>query len=245
MSSHVALVTGASRGIGRAIALALARRGHPVAINHRASADDAKETLTAIEGAGGEAVIVQADVAAAPQVDAMFDEVEDRLGAVSILINNAGIRRDALALRMRDDDWDEVLRTNLSGAFICARRALRPMVRERWGRIVNVTSVAGLRGIPGQANYCAAKAGLIGLTKALAAETAKRGITVNAVAPGLVDTELTRSLSPERFAELESFVASGRAGTPEDIAGVVAFLCSDEAAYINGSVLPIDGAMTA
>ena len=245
MSSRVALVTGASRGIGRAIALALARRGHAVAINYRAEIDAAKETLASVEEARAEGVIVQADVADPAAVNAMYEEVEERLGPVSILINNAGIRRDGLALRMSDEDWQRVIATNLTGAFSCSRRALRTMVRERWGRIVNVTSVAGLRGIPGQANYCAAKAGLIGLTKALAVEVAKRGVTVNAVAPGLVDTELTRSLPPERFSELERAIPAGRAGIPDDIAGVTAFLCSDEAAYLNGSVFPIDGAMTA
>lgn len=245
MSNRIALVTGASRGIGRAVAIELAQEGHVVAINHRASPDDAKETLTTIERDGGEAIVVQADVTTRAGVDSMFDEVEDRLGPVSILVNNAGIRRDALAMRMSDADWDDVVATNLSAPFACCRRALRAMVRDRWGRIINVASIAGLRGIPGQANYCAAKAGLIGLTRALAAETAKRGVTVNAVAPGLVDTELTRSLPPERYAQLESLVASGRAGTPDDVAGLVAFLCSNSAAYINGTVLPIDGAMTA
>ena len=245
MSSRIALVTGASRGIGRAIAVALARHDHAVAINYRSGTDEAKETLAAVEEAGAEGIVVQADVTDPAAVKEMFQEVEERLGPVSVLINNAGIRRDGRALRMTDDAWDSVIATNLTGAFSCSRRALRTMVRERWGRIVNVTSVAGLRGIPGQANYCAAKAGLIGLTKALAAEVSKSGVTVNAVAPGLIDTDLTSSLPAERFSELVSAIPAGRSGTPDDIAEVVAFLCSDDAAYVNGSVLPIDGAMTA
>ena len=245
MSSRIALVTGASRGIGRAIAVALARHDHAVAINYRSGTDEAKETLAAVEEAGAEGIVVQADVTDPAAVKEMFQEVEERLGPVSVLINTAGIRRDGLALRMTDDAWDSVIATNLTGAFSCSRQALRTMVRERWGRIVNVTSVAGLRGIPGQANYCAAKAGLIGLTKALAAEVSKSGVTVNAVAPGLIDTDLTSSLPAERFSELVSAIPAGRSGTPDDIAEVVAFLCSDDAAYVNGSVLPIDGAMTA
>lgn len=242
--SDVALVTGSSRGIGRAIAVALAP-GRAVAVNFKTNAEEAKETLRLVEAAGGEGVTVCADVGERGAVEALFAEVEDALGPVGVLVNNAGCRADGLALRLGDDAWDAVLETNLSGAFACSRRALRSMVRARSGRIVNVASVAGLKGNAGQANYCAAKAGLIGLTRALAREVASRGITVNAVAPGLVDTDLVAGLDPARRAALIDSVPAGRTGTVEEVAAAVAFLCSDAAAYVNGAVLTVDGGMTA
>ena len=244
MADEVALVTGASRGIGRAIAVALSDR-HPVAINYREGIDEAKETLRLVEAVGGRGLCVPADVRDATSVDAMFEEVEGELGPIGVLVNNAGVRSDALAARMTDEGWRDVLETVLDGAFLCARRALRGMLRARWGRIVNVSSVAALHGNPGQANYCAAKAGLTGLTRSLAREVGGRGITVNAVAPGLVDTDMVDDLGPGRREAILATVPSGRAGTPEEIAEVVAFLCSRAAVYVNGTVLPIDGGMTA
>lgn len=216
-----------------------------MAVNYRDRIDAAKETVAAIEAAGGEALAVPADVRDAVQVGAMFDHVEEALGPVGILVNNAGVRRDALAARISDEMWDEVLATNLTGGFTCSRRALRTMIRSRWGRIVNVSSVAGVRGSIGQANYAAAKAGLIGVTRTLAREVARKNITINAVAPGLVDTELTAALSEERKAELLAEIPAGRAGTPDDIAEVIAFLCSEEAGYVTGEVVVADGGMTA
>jgi 3-oxoacyl-[acyl-carrier protein] reductase len=216
-----------------------------VVVNFRSRTEDAKEAVAEIEALGGEAIVAQADVAHSAQVEEMFALAEDAFGPVSVLVNNAGIRKDGLALRTSDSDWNDVLSTNLFGAFACSRRVLKGMVRQRWGRIINISSVAGVRGIPGQANYCAAKAGLIGLTKAMAIELAARDITVNAVTPGLIATELTTSLDARRYSELESAIPMRRAGRPEEVAALVAFLASDEASYISGSVLTADGAMTA
>lgn len=245
MPEQATLITGASRGIGRAVALALASEGRPIAINYRSGADEAKETLTMVEERGGRGICVQADVGDPEQVDRCFSEVEAELGAVTVLVNNAGVRADGLALSMTDEMWDRVIRTNLFGTFVCARRALRGMLRNRWGRIVNVSSIAGLQGSPGQANYSAAKAGVIGFTRTLAREVAAKNITVNAVAPGLVSTELTETLGEKRLAELTSHVPQGRAATPEEIAGSVRWLCGEEAGYVTGSVLTLDGGMTA
>lgn len=219
--------------------------GCPVAVNYRSDADAAKETLALVERAGSEGIVVEGDVSDASAVEAMFDHVEDALGRVAILVNNAGLRRDGLGLRITDEMWAEVVATNLTGAFACSRRALRSMIPSRWGRIVNVASVAGLRGSVGQANYAAAKAGLIGVTRTLAREVARKDVTVNAVAPGLVDTDLTSGLSERRRDELIAEIPAGRAGTPEEIAEVVAFLSSEQAAYITGAVVVADGGMTA
>lgn len=245
MSEGVALVTGGSRGIGRAIAVALGSKGMQVGINYRSGADEAKETLRLVEEAGGGGICVGADVSSKDDVDRMFTEVEDVFGPVSVLVNNAGIRRDGLALSMKDDAWDEVIAINLFGTFACCRRALRGMVRARYGRIVNVSSVAGVSGSPGQANYAAAKAGVIGLTKTLAREVASRNITVNAVAPGVVETELTTSLPEARYDELVGTVPAGRAGTPEEVAALTAHLCDPASSYTTGAVFVIDGALTA
>ena len=245
MSEQAALVTGASRGIGRSVALALASEGRPVAINYRSGADEAKETLALVEAAGGSGICVQADVGDPEQVDRCFSEIESELGVVTVLVNNAGVRADGLALSMTDEMWERVIRTNLFGTFACSRRALRGMLRNRWGRIVNVSSVSGMQGSPGQANYSAAKAGVIGFTRTLAREVAAKNITVNAVAPGLVATELTDTLGEKRLAEITSHVPQGRAGTPEEVAGAVRWLCGEEAGYVTGSVFTLDGGMTA
>lgn len=240
----VALVTGASRGIGRAIAVELATHGHTIAINYVAHETDAHETLAVVEAAGSKGLCVQGDVSEPGDVNRCFDEVEASLGPVTTLVNNAGLRRDGLAISMTDDAWDQVIATCLTGTFNCSRRALRGMLKARTGRIVNVTSVAGIRGSVGQTNYSAAKAGVIGLTRSLAREVASKGITVNAVAPGLITTDLTASLGPERLAAMTAGIPARRAGEPQDVASIVGWLCSDAASYVTGSVITTDGGMS-
>lgn len=237
----VALVTGASRGIGRAIALRLAKDGHDVAITYSSDADGAAETVKLVEAAGAKSLALQADVRDSEAVDGAYAEIAEKLGTVAVLVNNAGVRHDGLALRLTDEQWTATIDANLTGAFNCSRGALRGMVSSRWGRIVMVSSVSGMHGNPGQAAYGASKAGLIGLSRTLAKEYARKKITVNAVAPGPVATAMTEGLV-EKIAE---GVPLGRAGTPEEVAAAVSFLVSEEAAYITGAVLPVDGGMTA
>jgi 3-oxoacyl-[acyl-carrier protein] reductase len=235
-----ALVTGASKGIGAAIARALAEDGWYVAVNYRSDEDGAKATVKAIEDAGGKAVALHADVTnGAP--DELFKQAEEQLGPVLALVNNAGVTADGLAIQLDDDAWERVIDTNLTAAFRLTRRAMRPMIKARFGRIVNVASVVGPRANAGQANYAAAKAGLIGLTKTVAAEVARRGVTVNAVAPGFIETDMTKDL-PEGVIEA---IPARRVGTPEDVAAAVRFLASEDAAYVTGTTLYVDGGMSA
>jgi len=237
-----ALVTGASRGIGAAIARALAAEGWPVGVNYRSDQDGAKRVAREIERAGGSAEPVPGDVSDAGAADSIVGALEERFGTVLVLVNNAGVRADGLSPQIGDEDWERVLDTNLSGAFRLTRRALRGMMRARFGRVVNVASIVGQRANPGQANYAASKAGLVGLTGTVAAEVARRGVTVNAVAPGLVETEMTNGVGQERFLDA---VPARRAGTPEEVAACVRFLVSEEASYVTGTTLTVDGGLTA
>jgi 3-oxoacyl-[acyl-carrier protein] reductase len=241
LAGRVALVTGASRGIGRAVALTLARAGARVVAAARGA--NAEATASAIAAAGGEALAVSADVTRPAEVEAMVRAALERFGRLDILVNNAGIARDQLLLRMTRDDWDAVLETNLTAAFTCAQAVLRPMLKARYGRIVLVSSVVGQMGNAGQTNYAASKAGLIGFAKALAREVASRHITVNVVAPGLIDTDMTRALTADAREAWESRIPLGRLGTPEDVAAAVCFLASDGAAYITGQVVAVNGGM--
>ena len=243
LSGKSAVVTGGSRGIGRAIVLRLAEQGADVAFSYRGNAEAAREVTAAVEAMGRRALAVQADVTDPASAEALIGAAIEAFGKVDILVNNAGITRDDLIMRMSPEAWREVLETNLFGAFYATKAVLRPMLRARAGRIVNITSVSGLAGNAGQANYSSAKAGLVGLTKATAREVASRGITVNAVAPGFVLTELTATL-PEKIQEgIRAATPLGRFATPEEIGAAVAFLASDEAAYITGHVLSVDGGL--
>jgi 3-oxoacyl-[acyl-carrier protein] reductase len=239
--TRVALVTGASRGIGRAIAIELARGGHRVACC--ASSDGAKDTQTEIEAAGAEALAVQADVGDPAAVDRAFGEIEAAWGPVEVLVNNAGITADGLIARMTDEQWGDVVQTNLTGAFHTIRRATPKMMRGRWGRIVNVSSVSGHAGAAGQANYAAAKAGLLGLSRAVARELAPRNITCNVVAPGPIVTGMTDTMPAEWLSIMEATVPLGRLGTPDEVAAVVGFLCSEPAGFVTGALVPVDGGL--
>jgi 3-oxoacyl-[acyl-carrier protein] reductase len=242
-TDKVAVVTGSSRGIGRAIVLRLAKGGAKVVVNCRGNEVAASEVVEQIRAGGGEAIAVKADVSQVDQAQALIDAAKKAFGRVDILINNAGTTRDTLIMRMTEEDWDVVIDTNLKGAFNCIKAASRQMMRQRYGRIVNITSVAGLVGNAGQANYASAKAGLIGLTKTVAKELGSRGITCNAVAPGFVPTDLTADLPPDLIQLAIERTPLGRTGTPEDMAAATAFLASDEASYITGQVLAVDGGL--
>ncbi len=238
----VALVTGGSRGIGAAVARGLAADGWPVAVGFRSGAEQAQGVVEEIRAAGGRAEPVQGDVADPETPARLVDDAEAALGApLLVLVNNAGVRADGLSPQLSDDDWSTVLETNLTATFRLTRRALRPMMRARFGRIVNVSSIVGLKANPGQANYAAAKAGVVGLTKTVAAEVARRGVTVNAVAPGFIETDMTADLGDE----LVKLIPARRIGRPEEVAAAVRFLCSEEAGYVTGATLTVDGGLTA
>ncbi len=241
LSDKVAIVTGASRGIGRGIAVLMASRGaHVVAA---ARGENAAGTVAEIQGAGGRAEIASLDVTDSRAVDALVAGVVERHGRIDILVNNAGITRDQLMLRMKRDDWDQVIATNLTAAFLCAQAVLKPMIKQRRGRIVSVSSVVGQSGNAGQANYAASKAGLIGFSKALAREVASRNVTVNVVAPGLIDTDMTRAITDKAQVDWAAQIPLGRLGATADVAAAVCFLASDEASYITGQVLAVNGGM--
>jgi len=243
LNDRVAVVTGSSRGIGRAIALKLASLGAKVVVNYRSNKAAAEETLRLIREAGGEAIVIQADVSLYDDAQRLIRGALDHFGRLDILVNNAGTTRDALLVRMSEEEWDIVINTNLKGVFNCCKAAQRAMLKQRYGRIVNITSVAGLAGNAGQTNYASAKAGIIGFTKSLAKEIGSRNITVNAVAPGYIPTDLSGQLPPELIARGIEMTPLGRAGTLDDIANAVSFLVSDEANYITGQVLSVDGGL--
>lgn len=238
-----ALVTGASRGIGRAIALALAAEGADVAVNYAGSEAAAKEVAAEIEAMGRKAFVIQADISSNAAATEMIDKVVAEFGRIDILVNNAGITRDGLLMRMKEEDWDAVLTTNLKGVFNCTKASIKYMMKQRAGHIVSISSVVGLMGNAGQANYAAAKAGVIGFTKAVAKEVAARGITVNAVAPGFIQTDMTKVLSEKVVEGMKASIPLARLGDPEDIAKAVVFLASDDASYITGQTLNVDGGM--
>ncbi|KIL44853.1 3-ketoacyl-ACP reductase [Jeotgalibacillus soli] len=243
LEGKVALVTGASRGIGREIALQLARNGANVAVNYSGSQEKAEQVAKEIQEMGRKAFVIQANVADTDQVQGMIKQTIDELGKIDILVNNAGVTRDNLLIRMKDDEWDDVMSINLKGVFLTTKAVSRSMMKQRSGRIINISSIVGVTGNPGQANYVAAKAGVIGLTKTTAKELSSRGITVNAVAPGFIETDMTDKLTVEIQDEMKKQIPLARFGQPEDIANVVVFLASDDASYMTGQTLHVDGGM--
>ena len=243
LDGKTALVTGASRGIGRAIAIRLASEGGAVASNYVGNVKAAEEVKAVIEAAGGRAMLVQADVADSTAVDAMIKAVIEAFGQIDILVNNAGITRDGLLMRMKEEDWDAVINTNLKGIFHCTKAVSKLMMKKRYGRIVNMASVVGLIGNAGQSNYAAAKAGVIGFSKSMARELASRGITVNMVAPGFIDTDMTAVLPDKVREAMVADIPLGKIGTPENVADAVVFLVSDQASYITGQTINVDGGM--
>ncbi|WP_445488312.1 3-oxoacyl-[acyl-carrier-protein] reductase [Niallia sp. 03133] len=243
LAGKTALVTGASRGIGKSIALELAKQGANIAVNYAGSVDRANEVVQEIKAIGREAIAIQCDVSNSDSVADMIKQTLDAFGTIDVLINNAGITKDNLLMRMKESEWDDVINTNLKGVFLCTKAVTRPMMKQRKGRIINITSIVGVTGNPGQANYVAAKAGVIGFTKTTAKELAQRNITVNAIAPGFITTDMTDKLSDDVKQAMLSQIPLGAFGNPEDIANAVVFLASDESGYITGQTLHIDGGM--
>ena len=243
LSNRVALITGSGRGIGRAIALRLADLGTDIIVNDIEGSSGAPDVVQAVKSKGRQAIFISADISIADDVVALVQKAIDDFSKIDILVNNAGITRDKLIVRMSEDEWDQVLNINLRGTFLCTREALKPMMKQRWGRIINIASVVGLMGNGSQANYAASKAGIIALTKSTAKEVASRGITANAIAPGFIDTEMTSQLKQEVKEAYEKQIPVGHYGTPEDIANAAAFLASEESGYITGQVLSVNGGM--
>lgn len=251
MNNQTALVTGSSRGIGKAIALQLAADGYRIVINYYNQGSEqennklqAEAVLAGIKAAGGSGIIIGADVSNPESAQNLIDETVKEMGQIDVLVNNAGINKDQLILRITNDDWDRIINTNLNSAFYCSRAAIKYMVKKRFGRIITISSVVGLNGNAGQAHYAATKAGLLGLTFSIAKEYGGRGITANAVAPGFIQSDMTDALTPQQSSLIKSGISVGRLGTPEDIAGVVAFLASPRASYISGQVIRVDGGMS-
>lgn len=243
MSEQAAIVTGSSRGIGKAIVLQLAREGYKVTVNYLHNREQALEVVQQIEAEGGEALAVGADVSTSAGAQDLVEKTIQAFGRVDVLVNNAGINKDQLLLRITDEEWDQVIRTNLGAAFYCCRAALKHMVRKKQGRIINISSVVGVSGNAGQAHYAAAKSGLLGFTYSIAREYGRRGITANVVAPGYIQSDMTAALSADQTARIAEGISLGRLGTPEDIAGIVAFLASPQASYLNGQLVRVDGGM--
>lgn len=243
LKDKVAVVTGGSRGIGRSVSLALAKQGADVVLFYAGNQQKAEETQAEIEQLGRKALALQVDVSKQEQVTNAFRQVLSTFDRIDVLVNNAGITRDQLAVRIKEDDWDEVVNINLKGAFLCSQAVIRPMMKQRDGRIINISSVVAVAGNPGQANYCASKAGLIGLTKSMAKELAPRNITVNAIAPGFIDTDMTQVLSEKQKQQILNNIPLGQLGKPEDVAAAVCFLASDGAKYITGQTLHVDGGL--
>ncbi len=244
LKEKVVLVTGASRGIGKACALKLAEEGAAVAINYSSNENSAQEVKEYIVNNGGKACIFKADVSLLNDVNKMFDCIEDQLGPVDILVNNAGITKDSLLIRMKEDQWDDVIATNLKGVFNCCKTAVKKMVKIKHGKIINITSIVGINGNPGQTNYSASKAGIIGFSKSLAKEVANRNILINCVAPGFINTEMTKVLKEKVKEDILNSIPLGRLGCPEDVANTVCFLASNYSSYITGQVINIDGGMS-